>query len=59
MSTRKASEPDGHRNKQARSLLASGGNWVERIERARKAREMGRQLRKGKPPITNYPRTFE
>ena len=59
MSIRKTSEPDRARKEQARSMLESDGNWVKRIERARKAREIGRQLRKGKPPITNFPRSFE
>ncbi len=41
----------------ARDLLQPGDDWAERIKRARDARELGRKLREGKPPIANSPRT--
>ena len=45
-------------DEQARVLLESDGDWTERIERAREAREMGRRLREGKSPIANSPRNL-
>ena len=36
-------------------LLESGRDWVDQIELARRAREMGKRLREGKSPIANSP----